>query len=68
MLNRAFNADDKTLITFYLYFTAKFAIYGFALLLISVFIDTYFLIKNLFNYIEDIFQVKFEDEFQSVKK
>ena len=55
MLSRAFNADDKSLITFYLYFTAKFAVYGFSLLLVSVFIDTYFLVKNLFNYIEDIF-------------
>ena len=68
MLNRAINADDKSLISFYIYFTVKFAIYGGGLLILSIFIDTYYLVKNLFNYNEDIFSIKFEDEFNSIKK
>ena len=66
MLNRAFNSEDKSLIYFYFYFTAKFTVYGGALLFLSVFIDTYYLIKNLFNYNDDIFSFKFEDEFNTI--
>ena len=68
MFNRSINAEDKSLLYLYIFYTLKFAFYGGALLLLSIFIDTFYMIKNLFNVNEDIFSIKFEDEFDSIKK
>ena len=68
MLNRSINAEDKSMLYLYIFYTIKFAFYGGALLLLSIFIDTFYMIKNLFNVNEDVFSIKFEDEFDSIKK
>ena len=68
MINRIFNAEERDDVYFYIYFTIKFAFYGGVLLLLSIFIDTFIMVKNLFHKNEDIFSIKFEDEFNSIKK